>query len=434
MILELFEFEDGQSDVEVRLIVRKYVEKGSSVTIHCEHNVKNEVLYKVSWFKNEAKFYEFVNGRIPPFRNFSIDGAEIDFSNSNEEQVTLKGLDFDAAGVYFCEVSTNTPIFTKASQEEQLYVILPQTGPPRISFNKRHFFVGERLIANCTTSKARPAPHITWLINGKKVDEKYVRTLHPYAAGGKNSHRSKSHQPSHQQQSPNSPPIDLVDANKGLRSSSSSRKDEVGYGHGYSGQHESHHHDGGGYNLYGQIEPSYESNFKYFDNKYLEGRKHRNSFTREYRRYVNDASSGNNMGSGVSSIGSANVGAVGSGVSSGSLGMNSSPSAPGGRESVPRPHRLSSSQLSIQLTEQHVGNNGRLEITCLATIPAHVGVGEQFADYKTYSIKIDIEKPESSSLPPMSGMAALGNTSSAHRILTRLCLPTALLLFILNQF
>lgn len=31
--------------------------------------------------------------------------------------------------------------------------------------------------------------------------------------------------------------------------------------------------------------------------------------------------------------------------------------------------------------------NGRLEISCLATIPSHVQSGEQFADYKTYSIK-----------------------------------------------
>lgn len=47
----------------------------------------------------------------------------------------------------------------------------------------------------------------------------------------------------------------------------------------------------------------------------------------------------------------------------------------------------SSSQLSIEVSELHASNNGRLEITCLATIPAHVGVGEQFADYKTYSVK-----------------------------------------------
>lgn len=47
--------------------------------------------------------------------------------------------------------------------------IVKQTGPPKIMFKKRLFVVGEKLIANCTTSRAKPAPHITWLVNGEKV-------------------------------------------------------------------------------------------------------------------------------------------------------------------------------------------------------------------------------------------------------------------------
>ncbi|KFB37996.1 AGAP013021-PA-like protein [Anopheles sinensis] len=53
-------------------------------------------------------------------------------------------------------------------------------------------------------------------------------------------------------------------------------------------------------------------------------------------------------------------------------------------------HRVSASysQLSIRITEAQTNNLGRIEITCLATIPAHVEPGtEQFADYKTSSIK-----------------------------------------------
>lgn len=51
-------------------------------------------------------------------------------------------------------------------------------------------------------------------------------------------------------------------------------------------------------------------------------------------------------------------------------------------------HRLvaTSSQLSIEVSDLHA-LNGRLEISCLATIPAHVKPGEQYADYKTYSVK-----------------------------------------------
>lgn len=121
--------------------------------------------------------------------------------------MTLKHVDFDAAGLYFCEVSLESPIFTKASNEEQVHVIrkywllsslsalfslthclllthrhfthplvlslfcsVPQNAPPTIVFKKRQFYIGEKLVANCTTSRSKPVAHITWLINGKKVN------------------------------------------------------------------------------------------------------------------------------------------------------------------------------------------------------------------------------------------------------------------------
>lgn len=38
---------DGQSEVEVKLITREYVERGSTIILHCKHNVDPKVLYKV---------------------------------------------------------------------------------------------------------------------------------------------------------------------------------------------------------------------------------------------------------------------------------------------------------------------------------------------------------------------------------------------------
>lgn len=53
------------------------------------------------------------------------------------------------------------------------------------------------------------------------------------------------------------------------------------------------------------------------------------------------------------------------------------------------PHRLmtSFSEVSVEVSDLYAMGNGKLELTCLATIPAHVGIGEQFADYKTYSVR-----------------------------------------------
>ncbi|CAB3223424.1 unnamed protein product [Arctia plantaginis] len=47
----------------------------------------------------------------------------------------------------------------------------PQKHHPRIDFPMRFLSFGETLRANCTTAPALPAPHITWFINGRKMDE-----------------------------------------------------------------------------------------------------------------------------------------------------------------------------------------------------------------------------------------------------------------------
>lgn len=47
----------------------------------------------------------------------------------------------------------------------------------------------------------------------------------------------------------------------------------------------------------------------------------------------------------------------------------------------------SSSQLSIKVSELHADANGRLEISCMSTIPQKVEPGEMYADFKSYSVK-----------------------------------------------
>uniref|UniRef100_A0A182FJH3 Ig-like domain-containing protein n=1 Tax=Anopheles albimanus TaxID=7167 RepID=A0A182FJH3_ANOAL len=203
---------NGQSTVNVQLEVKKYVERGSAVELDCENDVLPDILYKrhnvlkpfdlpiqlqVTFLKEDSKIFEYIKGRSPPYRNYSIPGAEIDWKKVTPSRLTLKNVDYEASGSYYCEVSTDTPIFTKASNDEMLHVMLPQKGPPTIEFAKKQLYYGDTLIANCTTSRARPSPHITWLINGKQVDDVHVRPLHH---SSKNSHRSKAAQQSIGQQ------------------------------------------------------------------------------------------------------------------------------------------------------------------------------------------------------------------------------------------
>ncbi|XP_061392229.1 uncharacterized protein LOC133327683 [Musca vetustissima] len=181
---------DGHTEANVQLIVPRYVERGTSATLECLHDVDPSVLFKVSWFREEMKFFEYVSGRKPPFKNFTLEGATIDRENSNASQVTLANVDFKLSGQFHCEVSMTSPLYTKASGEHLMSVFLPQTGNPVIRFRKRSpVAVGERLMVLCNTTRARPPPHITWLINNQKVDDKYIRTHHVYSISGKTHRR-----------------------------------------------------------------------------------------------------------------------------------------------------------------------------------------------------------------------------------------------------
>jgi hypothetical protein len=93
--LTFFEYLDGQSDieVEVELITKKFVEKGSSILLHCKHNIELKRLYKVSWHKNGLKVFEFINGRDPPFRNFTVTGSEIDVSSISQKMISMTEID-----------------------------------------------------------------------------------------------------------------------------------------------------------------------------------------------------------------------------------------------------------------------------------------------------------------------------------------------------
>jgi hypothetical protein len=68
-------------NVELRL--PRYVVVGDSALLQCEYNVRMEQLHRVEWLRNGKKIFQFVQGRTPPFRNFSIPGAELDVSSND---------------------------------------------------------------------------------------------------------------------------------------------------------------------------------------------------------------------------------------------------------------------------------------------------------------------------------------------------------------
>ncbi|KYQ56268.1 hypothetical protein ALC60_04882, partial [Trachymyrmex zeteki] len=158
--------------MNVQLIAPQYVTHGSTATLLCNHTVADDLLHKIEFMKDEKRIFQYIKERNPPYipdKPVHIDGARMEFA-MNGTTIKLHNVRFEASGIYSCEVTMTTPIYTAGADPVQMKVIMPQSENPRITFKKSVYVVGESLEANCSSSPANPVPYITWFINGKEVD------------------------------------------------------------------------------------------------------------------------------------------------------------------------------------------------------------------------------------------------------------------------
>jgi hypothetical protein len=73
----------------VELLLPRYVTSGGSAELQCDYSVHKDQLHRVEWIRNGKKVFQYVNGRIPPFRNYSVPGAELDVSLTSIINVIL---------------------------------------------------------------------------------------------------------------------------------------------------------------------------------------------------------------------------------------------------------------------------------------------------------------------------------------------------------
>ncbi|CAK1549467.1 unnamed protein product [Leptosia nina] len=237
------------TDVDVKLVAPSWVARGSSATLRCLHQVPPQLLYKVEFLRSGAKILQYVRERVPPYTNYTFQGGKVNIviairnrhlsldgvlpidsrvwvsilntsmdierepfpeyviiiairiymSLVTENSITLENLDPTASGLYWCEVSLETPIFTAASPPHQLTVVYSQKHPPIITFGKPDVVVGGLLRANCTSAPAAPAPKLMWYIDNEKVPEDSIKyfsyrvSSSTRTKGGNHRHRKYQH-------------------------------------------------------------------------------------------------------------------------------------------------------------------------------------------------------------------------------------------------
>ncbi|GJQ73622.1 hypothetical protein Trydic_g13965 [Trypoxylus dichotomus] len=54
----------------------------------------------------------------------------------------------------------------------------------------------------------------------------------------------------------------------------------------------------------------------------------------------------------------------------------------------------STKQLSVEVSELHVGEDGELRLTCMSTIPGYINDNEDYADIRKHSVRLYVEAPE----------------------------------------
>ncbi|XP_018341810.1 PREDICTED: uncharacterized protein LOC108748265 isoform X2 [Trachymyrmex septentrionalis] len=159
----------GLKDLTIN--VPKMVRSGESVTLSCHYDLEGLALYTIQWFFNDREFYRFIPDRKPPppYSIFDVDGIQVNVSKSNSHDVTLVNVSRELTGTYKCEVSAGSPSYHTGIQRAKMEVVdAPKTGPA-IRTEKERIAVGEMLRANCTSGKSRPAPDVTWKLNGEAI-------------------------------------------------------------------------------------------------------------------------------------------------------------------------------------------------------------------------------------------------------------------------
>ncbi|XP_011690594.1 PREDICTED: uncharacterized protein LOC105451688 isoform X2 [Wasmannia auropunctata] len=160
----------GLKDLTIN--VPPMVRSSDTVTLSCHYDLEGLALYTIQWFFNDHEFYRFIPDRKPPllpYSIFNVSGIQVNVSKSNSHDVTLVDVSRELTGTYKCEVSASSPSYHTMIEKARMEVVDAPKTDPTIRTEKERIAVGETLRANCTSGKSRPAPDVTWKLNGEVI-------------------------------------------------------------------------------------------------------------------------------------------------------------------------------------------------------------------------------------------------------------------------
>ncbi|KAJ8917981.1 hypothetical protein NQ315_011434, partial [Exocentrus adspersus] len=147
------------------------------VTLQCKYDLEGEPLYTVKWYKGSKEFYRYIPKELPNTQVFPLPGIDVDLSKSTPNEVVLRDVQPEVSGKYKCEVSSDAPNFYTYQDSGYMHVIDVPIDDPVVFISKELLEIGYTIRGNCTTPPSYPAANVTWYLNGRKINESYMKRI-----------------------------------------------------------------------------------------------------------------------------------------------------------------------------------------------------------------------------------------------------------------
>ncbi|VEN47556.1 unnamed protein product, partial [Callosobruchus maculatus] len=162
-------------DVHIRIEPR-VVARGGESQLTCYYDLEGAALYSVKWYRGRYEFYRYTPHENPETKIFTLKGLTVNVSNSNGTHVLLNNIDFNVSGNFTCEVTTDAPYFSTATDTQTMLVVELPEYPPTISVSREPLDYGDTLRANCSCSPSRPRATLTFYLNDIMVGRTVAAT------------------------------------------------------------------------------------------------------------------------------------------------------------------------------------------------------------------------------------------------------------------
>lgn len=151
-------------------VVPEAVQRGQEVILRCHYDLEKAPLYSVNWYRGKYQLYRYSPQEEQPTKIFNVTGIYVDEEKSNNNQVTLRNVDFALSGTFSCEVTADSPTFSTGIGKKNLTVVSLPEGKPIIVSERERYDPGDILRANCSLPASRPAAQLSFTINNTPVE------------------------------------------------------------------------------------------------------------------------------------------------------------------------------------------------------------------------------------------------------------------------